>query len=114
MNATRAATVKARSLGGVISLGRVQTPTLAIMVRREKEIQAFEPVPYWIVEASFEPVEANGRPGYKGRWFDKDGERLSDGPRGRGHRDGCERPARHASPSCAPAPSARSRRCSTT
>ena len=81
MNATRAATVKARSLGGVISLGRVQTPTLAIMVRREKEIQAFEPVPYWIVEASFEPVEANGRPGYKGRWFDKDGERLSDGPR---------------------------------
>src|SRR3954447_13926091 len=81
MNATRAATVKARSLGGVISLGRVQTPTLAIMVRREKEIQAFEPVPYWIVEASFEPTSANGRPGYRGRWFDKDGDRLSDGPR---------------------------------
>src|SRR3954454_1408824 len=81
MNATRAATVKARSLGGVISLGRVQTPTLAILVRREKEIQAFEPAPYEIVEASFEPVEANGRPVYKGRWFDKDGDRLSDGPR---------------------------------
>src|SRR3954462_15767680 len=81
MNATRAATVKARSLGGVISLGRVQTPTLAILVRREKEIEAFKPVPYWIVDASFEPVEAGGRPGYKGRWFDKGGERLSDGER---------------------------------
>src|SRR3954447_24337458 len=66
MNATRAATVKARSLGGGISLGRGQTPTLAIMVRREKEIEAFTPTPYWIIDATFEP---EGRANYAGRWF---------------------------------------------
>ena len=45
MNATRAATIRGRAAFGstVVSLGRVQTPTLAILVRREKEIQAFEP-----------------------------------------------------------------------
>ena len=42
MNATRAATIRGRAwVGGVVSLGRVQTPTLAMIVRREKEIQAF-------------------------------------------------------------------------
>ena len=41
MNATRAATIRGRAwVGGVVSLGRVQTPTLAIIVRREREIQA--------------------------------------------------------------------------
>ena len=44
MNATRAAThPRPRGFGSVVSLGRVQTPTLAMMVRREREIQAFEP-----------------------------------------------------------------------
>ena len=51
VNATRAATVKARALGGMVTLGRVQTPTLALMVRREHEIEAFEPVAFWIVDA---------------------------------------------------------------
>ncbi len=73
MNATRAATVKARSLGGVVSLGRVQTPTLAILVRREKEIQAFEPTPFWLVEAGFTPdrlaAKAPETGAYRGRWF---------------------------------------------
>ena len=42
MNATRAATIRGRAwVGGVVSLGRVQTPTLAMIVRREQEIQAF-------------------------------------------------------------------------
>src|SRR4051794_34392596 len=76
MNATRAATVKARSLGGVVSLGRVQTPTLAILVRREKEIQAFTPTAYWIVDAEFEP---DGRKTYRGRWFRGSDTRLLDG-----------------------------------
>ena len=57
MNATRAATIRGRAAFGstVVSLGRVQTPTLAILVRREKEIQAFEPTPYWLVDATFQP-----------------------------------------------------------
>ena len=67
MNATRAATIRGRAaLGGVVSLGRVQTPTLAILVRREKEIQAFTPEPYWLVDARFAP---EGKSLYGGRWF---------------------------------------------
>jgi DNA topoisomerase-3 len=76
INATRAATVKARAIGGTISLGRVQTPTLALMVRREKEIEAFEPVAYWIVDAAFEPASGSAR--YLGRWFRGSETRLFD------------------------------------
>jgi DNA topoisomerase III len=76
INATRAATVKARALGGTITLGRVQTPTLALMVRREKEIEAFEPVRYWIVDAAFEPAAGSAR--YLGRWFRGSESRLPD------------------------------------
>ncbi|MEA2248644.1 MAG: topoisomerase, partial [Solirubrobacteraceae bacterium] len=44
MNATRAATIRLRSsFDGAVSLGRVQTPTLAILARREEEIRAFKP-----------------------------------------------------------------------
>ncbi len=54
MNATRAATIRLRSsFDGAVSLGRVQTPTLAIVARREEEIKAFEPEPYWLVDAIF-------------------------------------------------------------
>ena len=54
MNATRAATIRLRSsFDGAVSLGRVQTPTLAIVARREEEIKAFEPEPYWLVDATF-------------------------------------------------------------
>ncbi len=60
MNATRAATIRLRSsFDGAVSLGRVQTPTLAIVARREEEIKAFQPEPYWLVDATFaaEPLE---------------------------------------------------------
>lgn len=60
MNATRAATIRLRSsFDGAVSLGRVQTPTLAIVARREEEIRAFEPEPYWLVDAIFaaDPLE---------------------------------------------------------
>jgi DNA topoisomerase-3 len=66
MNATRAATIRLRSsFDGAVSLGRVQTPTLAIVARREEEIKAFKPEPYWLVDATFaaDPLagaEANG------------------------------------------------------
>jgi DNA topoisomerase III len=66
MNATRAATIRLRSsFDGAVSLGRVQTPTLAILARREEEIRAFRPEPYWIVDASF---EASGARTYEGRF----------------------------------------------
>src|SRR3954470_3832196 len=68
MNATRAATIRLRSsFDGAVSLGRVQTPTLAIVARREEEIRAFKPEPYWLVDAKFEA--AQGEPGrrYEGR-----------------------------------------------
>ncbi len=68
MNATRAATIRLRSsFDGAVSLGRVQTPTLAIIARREEEIRAFVPEPYWLVDADF---EASGSRGYEGRFHD--------------------------------------------
>ena len=54
MNATRAATIRLRSsFDGAVSLGRVQTPTLALLTRREEEIRAFVPQKYWVVDATF-------------------------------------------------------------
>ncbi|HVR06155.1 MAG TPA: DNA topoisomerase 3, partial [Solirubrobacteraceae bacterium] len=61
MNATRAATIRLRtSFDGAVSLGRVQTPTLAIVARREEEIRAFQPEPYWLVDATFAAVPLSG------------------------------------------------------
>jgi DNA topoisomerase-3 len=61
MNATRAATIRLRSsFDGAVSLGRVQTPTLAIVARREEEIRAFTPEPYWLVDATFAAGPLNG------------------------------------------------------
>jgi DNA topoisomerase-3 len=75
MNATRAATIRGRAwVGGVVSLGRVQTPTLALLVKREREIQAFVPEPYWLVQAQFDPR-------YEGLWFEGDETRLKEAKR---------------------------------
>ena len=69
MNATRAATIRLRSsFDGAVSLGRVQTPTLAILARREEEIRAFIPEPYWVVDASFGTVKDPPR-AYEGRYY---------------------------------------------
>ena len=55
LNATRMATIHFRSaFDGVVSLGRVQTPTLALIVRRELEIRAHVAETFWTVEAEFE------------------------------------------------------------
>jgi DNA topoisomerase-3 len=80
MNATRAATIRLRSsFDGAVSLGRVQTPTLAILARREEEIRAFRPDPYWIVDASF---EASGARTYEGRYqAPGSGSEVGKGPR---------------------------------
>jgi DNA topoisomerase-3 len=74
MNATRAASIRLRAaFDGAVSLGRVQTPTLALVARREEEIRAFKPEPYWLVEAGF---EASGNRGYTGRYLG--GKRLPE------------------------------------
>ena len=66
MNATRAATIRLRSsFDGAVSLGRVQTPTLAIVAQREEEIKAFVPEPYWLVDAVF---RADAERSYEGRF----------------------------------------------
>ena len=72
MNATRAASIRLRAaFDGAVSLGRVQTPTLALITRREEEIRAFKPEPYWLVEAAF---AASGDRNYSGRYLG--GKRL--------------------------------------
>ena len=74
MNATRAATIRLRSaFDGAVSLGRVQTPTLALVARREVEIRNFTPVPYWLVEALFGTTEDRE---YRGRYLG--GKRIAE------------------------------------
>ena len=60
MNATRLYTIKYRDNrqrssdgGSVLSIGRVQTPTLAIIVNRQKEIDNFKPEPYWVLSTIY-------------------------------------------------------------
>ena len=59
MNASRAFTLRYHAL---LSVGRVQTPTLQMLVKRRQEIEAFVPEPYWLVQADFGD--------YQGTWFD--------------------------------------------
>src|SRR5205807_480741 len=66
LNATRAQTLCARRAGadGVYSLGRVQTPTLALIVGRDQEIADFVPVEYYEVVAEFQATAGS----YRGLW----------------------------------------------
>src|SRR5512145_670081 len=69
INCTRAQTLVMRRSGGegVYSIGRVQTPTLAILVNRELEITNFVPKDFWTLWAVFGAPEGV----YKGKWFTK-------------------------------------------
>ena len=68
MNGSRAFTLRYDSL---LSVGRVQTPTLSILVKRALEIRNFVPENYWEVQVDFG--------GYRGTWIDKDGKtRIPD------------------------------------
>jgi len=76
MNASRIYTLlfKQKGIADVFSVGRVQTPTLALIVKREKEIAQFQSRPFWEVVARF---QVNGKE-YMGTW-QKEGEtRLQD------------------------------------
>ena len=72
MNLSRAYTLARRSAsrGELLSVGRVQTPTLAILVERELAIRAFVPEDYFEVVADFRPRgAAEDAPTYRGTWF---------------------------------------------
>jgi DNA topoisomerase III len=89
MNATRAATIRLRSsFDGAVSLGRVQTPTLAILARREQEIRDFTPEPYWVVDATFDPVVERPRV-YEGRYHDGANPRVASADAARTIVDAC-------------------------
>ncbi len=68
INGTRAMTAFNSRNGGFkrTPVGRVQTPTLTLMVDREKEIRAFEPRAYWEIYGDFDVAAGQ----YRGRWFD--------------------------------------------
>ncbi|HZX30942.1 MAG TPA: DNA topoisomerase III, partial [Rhodocyclaceae bacterium] len=69
INGTRAMTAFNSKTGGfhLTTVGRVQTPTLAIVVEREKKIREFKPRSYWEVEGTFACKAGE----YKGKWFDE-------------------------------------------
>lgn len=78
MNATRLYTLKYGANRQVLSIGRVQTPTLALIVRRQQEIEHFVPVPYWVLttvyrDVTFSAVMEEGDRGYRTR---EEGERA--------------------------------------
>lgn len=69
INGTRAMTAFNSKTGGfhLTTVGRVQTPTLAIVVERERKIREFKARSYWEVEADFAARAGN----YTGKWFDE-------------------------------------------
>lgn len=70
INATRAFSVRHSA---VLSVGRVQTPTLALVVAREREIRSFKPEVYWEIWATF---QKNGGETYRGKWVRGKTDRL--------------------------------------
>ena len=63
MNATRLYTLKYSSPGNVLSIGRVQTPTLALVVKRHHEIAGFRPEDYWELKTDYRNVTFNAAAG---------------------------------------------------
>ena len=97
MNLSRAYTLAARRMGHaqlVLPIGRVKTPTLALVVRREREIENFKPATYYLVDAVFRH-EGTGA-SFRARWkpseertpLDAEG-RLTDEAAARAAIDAC-------------------------
>jgi len=76
INGTRAMTAFNSKLGGFFktTVGRVQTPTLAILVEREAKIRGFKPRDFWDVLGTFDCAAGN----YTGRWFDEKFSKSDD------------------------------------
>ncbi|NDV96538.1 DNA topoisomerase III [Dysgonomonas sp. 521] len=76
MNATRLYTVKYGQNRSVLSIGRVQTPTLALIVNRQLEIENFKPEPYWELKTVYRETTFSAT---KGRFTVKEeGEKFLD------------------------------------
>ena len=76
MNATRLYTLKHGGYKQVLSVGRVQTPTLAMVVNRFKEIENFKPTPFWELQTLYRDTLFNCE---EGRFTNKeDGEKLAN------------------------------------
>jgi DNA topoisomerase-3 len=74
MNATRLYTLRYGGYKQVLSIGRVQTPTLAMLVQRHLEIENFKPEPYWELQTIYRETAFNCT---EGKFFKKeDGEKL--------------------------------------
>jgi DNA topoisomerase-3 len=84
INGTRAMTAFNSKSGGfhLTTVGRVQTPTLAIVVERERKIREFQARPYWEVEATFAARAGE----YAGKWFDEGFRGKSDDEHARADR----------------------------
>jgi DNA topoisomerase-3 len=74
MNATRAYSVRFGRPGNVLSVGRVQTPTLRLLVDREREIEDFKPEKFWTVHARFAREDLT----YDAVWFRNKQNRLKE------------------------------------
>ncbi len=83
INGTRAMTAFNSKEGGFYktTVGRVQTPTLVVLIEREEKIRAFRPRDYWEVHATFAAKAGE----YAGRWFDPE-FRKDDDPERRAER----------------------------
>ncbi|HLQ02013.1 MAG TPA: DNA topoisomerase III [Burkholderiales bacterium] len=76
INGTRAMTAFNSKEGGFYktTVGRVQTPTLAILVEREDRIRNFKPRDYWEIHATFAAAQGE----YVGRWFDENFQKAKE------------------------------------
>lgn len=76
MNATRLYTLKYGQNRQVLSIGRVQTPTLALIVKRQQEIENFKPEPYWELKTVYRETTFNST---KGKFSSKEeGEKFQE------------------------------------
>ena len=84
INGTRAMTAFNSRTGGfhLTTVGRVQTPTLAIVVEREVKIRNFKPRDYWELEARFGCAAGE----YTGRWFDESFKKPENDEHANAHR----------------------------
>lgn len=84
LNSTRALTCFRSRHGGfnITAAGRVQTPTLAILAKREREIKAFVSEDYWEIHADFAVERGN----YLGKWIDTGWKKNPERPHGRAER----------------------------
>jgi DNA topoisomerase-3 len=98
INGTRAMTAFNSKSGGfqLTTVGRVQTPTLAILVEREEKIRAFVPRDYWEVIGTFRGSGGE----YTGRWFDETWKRRDEDPDSRAERVWDEEKAKALAAKC--------------